>query len=144
MFDFSLFDEMSKMFDEPFFSSQVTTKYSVPAFPPVRVVQRENKVSFKFALAGYKKEDIHIKFEKDCLLLSTSESFNKAEDKKEKSTKVLVDNFKTPKFSYKYFVPSDKFDFDKTEASFTDGVLTVVVPAKDKVEEKKVKFVEIK
>ena len=102
---YDLIDEMSKVFDEPFFSSTVnTTKYSVPSFPPVRVVQRENKVTFKFALAGYSKEDIQIKFEKDSLVLSTTEKFNKSEAKKD-SSKVLVDNFKTPSFSYKYFIP---------------------------------------
>lgn len=136
---YDLFEEMSKIFDDPLFSS---AKYTVPAFPPVRVVQRENKVSFKFALAGYTKEDIQIKFEKNSLVLSTTEKFNKAEAKKD-SNKVLVDNFKTPTFSYKYFIPSDKFEFDKAEASFENGVLSISVPTKEKKEEK-AKFVEIK
>ena len=140
---YDLIDEMSKVFDEPFFSSTVnTTKYSVPSFPPVRVVQRENKVTFKFALAGYSKEDIQIKFEKDSLVLSTTEKFNKSEAKKD-SSKVLVDNFKTPSFSYKYFIPNDRFDFDKAEASFENGVLFVSMPAKDK-KEIKPKIIEIK
>ena len=145
---YDAFDALSKIFDssDPLSFSSITTeekRYSVPAFPPVRVVQRENKISFKFALAGYKKEDIELNFERDCLVLSTTKEFNKTEEKKKDDCKVIVDNFKTPQFAYKYFVPSDKFDFDKVEATFDNGVLSITIPKKEKVEPK-AKKIEIK
>ena len=141
MFSYKLFDDMSRLFDSEFFSNEA--KYSVPSFPPVRIVQRDNKVSFKFALAGYKKDDIQISFDKDYLLLATTEKFNKAKSEEKVSSKVLVDNFKVPVFSYKYFIPSDKFNFEETEAKFEDGVLSIIIPAKAK-EEVKPKLIEIK
>ncbi len=148
---YDVFDEMSNLFDDFGFSttkftavnSNPKSKYSVPAFPPVRIVQRDNKISFKFALAGYEKKDIELNFEKDCLVLSTTKEFNKAEEKKKEDSKVIVDNFKTPEFSYKYFVPSDRFDFEKVEAKFDNGVLFITIPKKEKIEPK-IKKVEIK
>ena len=143
MYNYKIFDEMSKLFDREFFGADTITKYSVPAFPPVRIVQRDNKVSFKFALAGYKKDDIQVSFEKDCLILSTTEKFKKESSEKKDSPKVLVDNLKTPVFSYKYFIPNDKFDFENVEAKFEDGILSISVPAKEKAIPEK-KFIEIK
>ena len=145
MFDLDVFDEMSKIFDGPFFGNVNTVrKYSVPSFPPVRIVKRDKKISFKFALAGYSKKDIEINFGKDCLILSTTKEFNTSKGKEDVAdNKVIVDNFKTPSFSYKYFIPSDKFDFEKTEASFEDGILYINIPASEKVE-KKLKKIEIK
>jgi len=149
-----LFDEMTKLFDEKLFTG--IDKYSVPSFPPVRVVKRENKVTFKFALAGYSKEDLDISFGKDCLILSTTDQYGKKlrkefddylnsyDEKKRSTAKILVDTFKRSEFSYKYFVPEDIFDFDKTTAEFKEGVLTIIIPAKDKKVENKIKKVEIK
>lgn len=143
---YDLFEEMSKLFgnlDEVSNTLTNAVKYSVPSFPPVRVVQREKKVTFRFSLAGYTKNDVEISFKKDCLILSTTPAFNKKEAAKEKGEKVLVDNFKTPPFSYKYFVPENMYDFEKTEATFADGVLTIVIPAREKIETKTTK-IEIK
>lgn len=147
-----LFDEMSKLFDENLFT---TTKYSVPSFPPLRVVKRDNKVTFRFALAGYSKEDLDISFGKDCLILSTTEDYKKRKGKeqeqlfneclkKDSKARILVDTFKDSCFSYKYFIPENSFNFEKTVAEFKDGILTIVVPARDKKVENKVKKVEIK
>ena len=149
---YDVFDEMSNLFDDFGFSttkftavsSNPKSKYSVPAFPPVRIVQRDNKISFKFALAGYEKKDIELNFKKDYLVLSTAKEFNEeALKKKVEDSKIMVDNFKTPNFSYKYFVPSDRFDFEKVEAKFDNGVLFITIPNKEKTEPK-VKKVEIK
>ena len=145
-----LFDEMSKLFDDSFFSG---TKYSVPSFPPLKVIKRDNKVTFKFALAGYSKEDLDISFGKDCLILSTTKEYGKRKkaefenlmlESKKPKAKVLVDTFKDTEFSYKYFIPEDKFDFEKANAEFKNGVLVIAVPARDKKLENKVKKVEIK
>lgn len=148
-----LFDEMTKLFDEKLFTG--IDKYSVPSFPPVKVVKRDNKVTFKFALAGYSKEDLDISFGKDCLILSTTEQYNDKLEKefaalcsvdkdKRPKAKVLVNTFKNSSFSYRYFVPEDKFDFDKAAAEFKDGILTIVVPSREKEKENKIKKVEIK
>lgn len=143
-----LFEEMSKLFDDSFFTG---TKYSVPSFPPLKVIKRDNKVTFKFALAGYSKEDLDISFGKDCLILSTTKEYGKrkrgeAEEafKPKPKAKILVDTFKDAEFSYKYFIPEDKFDFEKANAEFKDGILVISVPAREKKLENKVKKVEIK
>lgn len=150
-----MFEEMSKIFDDLDGSLSNTlknaAKYSVPAFPPVKVVQRKDKITFRFALAGYSKEDFEVTFKKDCMVLSTTAAFNKKEElrlknetkQKAEKARVLVDSFKTPKFSYKYFVPETKFDFDGTKAAFADGVLTITIPAFEKEMVKEPKKVNI-
>ena len=94
-----------------------------------------------------------VSFGKDCLILSTTEQYNDKlqkefialhsvdKDKRPKA-KILVNTFKNSSFSYRYFVPEDKFDFDKAAAEFKDGILTITVPAREK--ENKIKKVEIK
>ncbi len=143
-----LFDEMSKLFDDELFTR---TKYSVPSFPPLKVIQREKKVTFKFYLAGYSKEDLDISFGKDCLILSTTKDYERRKTaemyslmEKKKKAKILVDTTKNSSFSYKYFIPEDKFDFDAVQAEFKDGILEIVVPAREQKIENKVKKVEIK
>lgn len=133
-----------KLFDDSVFS---TTKYSVPSFPPLKVVQRDNKVTFRFALAGYSKEDLEINFGKDCLILSTTENYKEKYHKRrdtevsvtadKKNAKILVNTFKDGIFSYKYFVPENKFDFDKAGAEFKDGVLTVLFLQEKRKKKKK-------
>lgn len=143
-----LFDEMSKLFDDSFFTG---AKYSVPSFPPLKVIKRNNKVTFKFALAGYSKEDLDISFGKDCLILSTTEEYGKRKRgeveevfKPKAKAKILVNTFKDAEFSYKYFIPEDKFDFEKANAEFKDGILVIAVPAREREKENKIKKVEIK
>jgi HSP20 family protein len=143
-----LFEEMSKLFDDSFFTG---AKYSVPSFPPLKVIKRDNKVTFKFALAGYSKEDLDISFGKDCLILSTTKEYGKRKRgeleealKPKAKAKILVNTFKDAEFSYKYFIPEDKFDFEKANAEFKDGILVISVPAREKKLENKVKKVEIK
>lgn len=144
----NLFDEMSKMFDDELFTK---VKYSVPSFPPLKVIQREKKVTFKFYLAGYSKEDLSISFGKDYLILSTTDAFEKRKEaetcsllERKSKSKILVDTTKNISFSYKYFIPEDKFDFDAVQAELVDGILEIVVPAREQKIENKVKKVEIK
>lgn len=134
---YNSFGEIMKIFDD--FSGAVVKKnYPTPSFPPVKVIQRKDNLEFKFFLAGYKKDEIKLKFDKDCLVLTADHEESVSEDEK-----VIVNNLKTPNFSYKYFIPEDKFDFNTAEAEFTDGVLIIKVASKEEVKQE-VREIEIK
>ena len=111
----------------------VEKKYCVPSFPPVEVKANDNGMSFKFVLAGYKKEDLKIDFERSSLILSTSETFKEPEEDKD----VVVSTIKTPMFRYAYSIPITKLDTEKTSAKFEDGILTITIPPLEEGKKKK-------
>lgn len=96
-------------------------------FPPVDVLIDEDKnLFFKFALAGYNKEDINIFFSGDYMRL-------KLEPKEEvlkSKYKYLNKGIKHAKATSSYYVPYQKYDTEKVEASFEGGLLKVKIPSK--------------
>lgn len=111
----------------------VEKKYCVPSFPPVEVKRNDNGMSFKFVLAGYKKEDLKIDFERSSLILSTSETFKEPEEDKD----VVASTIKTPAFRYAYSIPITKLDIEKTSAKFEDSILTITIPPLEEGKKKK-------
>ena len=97
------------------------------------VKANDNGMSFKFVLAGYKKEDLKIDFERSSLILSTSETFKEPEEDKD----VVVSTIKTPMFRYAYSIPITKLDTEKTSAKFEDGILTITIPPLEEGKKKK-------
>lgn len=132
---FNIFDDldaMDSMFD---FLAPMTVGYSCPAFPPTNVELKEDgAMKFDFALAGYKKEDLNIDYSNNKLILATTDDFNKSlsKEKTEDNSKVLNHGIKKISFNYSYLIPENKFDVDKLTAKFEDGILTILIPARDK------------
>jgi len=111
----------------------VEKKYCVPPFPPVEVKANDNGMLFRFNVAGYKKEDLKIDFERSSLILSTSETFKEPEEEKD----VVVSTIKTPAFRYGYSIPITKLDTEKTSAKLEDGILTITIPPLEEAKKKK-------
>lgn len=129
--------------------SENELRYSVPSFPPANIyIKEDGSINFKFALAGYSKDDLKISLDEDTnsLLLKTSDDFDKKkdDDKENTKTKWLVEKLKTPKFSYTYTLPSQKFDFDSADAKFEDGILTISVKKLEKPKKDENKYIRIK
>lgn len=125
----SLLDEFNHMFDLDSAVSDAV-KYSVPSFPPCNVViLKDGSITFKFALVGYKKEDLAIEYEKDALVIKTAKDYKPIEISE--GSKVLNNGIKTPAFSYKYALPESKYDITKLKATFAESTLTITIPAKE-------------
>lgn len=112
---FRMFDEM----DRRFFNN-------APAVSAFRTDVLDSGDAFKLEaeLPGFKKEDIKIDIENDCLTISAVRS---ADNKEEKDNYVKRERF--------YGAFSRSFDVsginqDGIEAAYTDGVLTVTLPKK--------------
>ncbi len=114
------------------------SKYSVPSFPPCNVIIGDDgSMNFEFALVGYSKEDLGIDYKNNSLILYTTKEFEK---KEEPTTNYLVKGIKTPSFNYAYLVPEAKFDIQKLEAVFNNGMLKINIPMKKQQEKPKTVF----
>lgn len=112
--------------------------YSTPQFPPVDIeFDKETKdMYFTFALAGYQPDEIDVKFEENYLVLS-SEIISKEKDENKSFYKKGI---KKTSFSVKYTVPVTKYDTDNTEASFSDGLLKIKIPAREEIKPKQIEI----
>lgn len=136
---FSLFDALwdseFSITDSPLLSF---SGYSTPQFPPSDIeFDKETKdMYFTFALAGYKPEEIDVKFEENYLVLS-SEIIT---EKKDENKAFYKKGIKKTSFSVKYAVPVTKYNTEETEASFSDGLLKIKIPAREEIKPKQIKI----
>ena len=75
-------------------------------------------------LPGFKKEDISIDIDNECLTISAERSFDKKDDK---NNYVKRERYYG---SYSRSFDVSNIDIDKIEASYTDGILTLILPKK--------------
>ncbi len=112
---FRMFDEM----DRRFFTG-------APAVSAFRTDVLDTGDAFKLEaeLPGFKKEDIKIDIENDCLTIS---AVRNADNKEEKDNYVKRERF-YGSFTRSFDVSG--INVDAIEAAYTDGVLTVTLPKK--------------
>lgn len=101
-------------------------------FPPMNVFyQADDKaVEIEMALAGYKREEIKIEVDGNRLVVKGEPI--KTEEKTGKYFKKKINKLS---FTRAYELP-DAYDLEKIDASYEDGILSIHVPAKKKVEPK--------
>ena len=99
---------------------------SVPAVTAFRTDVLDTGDAFKLEceLPGFKKEDIKIDIENDCLTISAERS---SDDKDEKDNYVKRERF-YGSFTRSFDVSG--INVDNIEAGYSDGVLTVTLPKK--------------
>lgn len=90
------------------------------------IEKKEDHYEVQFPLAGYKKEQLELEFEKAFLTVS-------AELKEDEETKFAKS------FSETVYV-SDDVDADEITADYNDGILTVKLPIQKNKKSKKIKF----
>ncbi|MFO8065851.1 MAG: Hsp20/alpha crystallin family protein [Spirochaetota bacterium] len=107
--------------------------YPFYSYPPANIYMTENKtIVFEFALAGFEEENVNLEFRGDYMYLNATVP----EETGEQDIHYLKRRLKFKNIKdQKYYVPEDKFDREKAEAVFKNGVLTVTVPPKEEVAE---------
>ena len=122
----SAFEIFDRFFENGFYT---TGAYPAPSFPPTDVsIDKETKdLTFRIALAGYSKEEVKLTFEGDFLVLNLTKTDEEQDDKKS----VLKKGIKKESGTWRLGVPSSKYETSAVSAGFADGVLTVLVPAKE-------------
>jgi HSP20 family protein len=117
----SLFDDFFKPWNEwpdtdrPWNRTLVT--------PAVNITESTNDYLVSVAAPGLKKSDFKINVEKNMLTIS-SETENREEKKDENYTR---EEYNYSSFSRSFTLP-DEVNKEKIDASYTDGVLKIVLP----------------
>ncbi len=104
--------------------------YPAQSYPPANIYITEDKtMTFEFALAGFREEDIDLEVQGDYLVLSAKapDSELPPEGAHFFKRRLKLKNF----HEQKYYVPEDKFDRDKVNALFKNGILRVTIPPRE-------------
>jgi HSP20 family molecular chaperone IbpA len=96
-------------------------------FPPhdILLCKEDGHLEYRFAIAGYGKDDIKIAFEDDEMVISL-----KQKEGEDVMFEVLKKGIKSAEKTLRYPFPTQKFDIEKTKASMKDGILVVTIPRK--------------
>ncbi len=111
------------------------------SYPPVNIyVTAEKSLIFEFALAGFNEKDLNVEFKGDYLVFSAiAPVSDHGSGVKYFKRRLKFKNVPEQKF----FVPEGKFDQSKVKAVFKNGILKVIIPAREIIETKEGIKVEI-
>ncbi len=99
--------------------------------PATNVYENEQSVEIALSVPGYKKDQLQIEVDNDILAIRGNVA-----NQEESGSKHVYVEFKTANFEKKFRL-SDKLDAEKVNARFENGILTVTVPRKELVSQKK-------
>ncbi|NNF32462.1 MAG: Hsp20/alpha crystallin family protein [Saprospiraceae bacterium] len=139
----SLFPEKSLggFFDDFFnrsLSDMVGTDFTFSS-PSVNVIENENDFLVEVAAPGLSKEDFNVEVDKDHLIISAQKEMKK----EEKEGKYTRNEFNYSSFTRRFFLP-ETVDGDNIEATYTDGILKLVVPKREEAKAKAPLSIKIK
>jgi HSP20 family protein len=110
-----------------------TDYYPSYMYPPATIsLNREKKMVFEFALAGFDEKNISVQFRGDYLIFSAKAPAGAEPDEAVQYFKRRLKMRDVEE--QRYYVPADKFDQGGTQAVFRNGLLRLVVPPRAKVE----------
>jgi HSP20 family molecular chaperone IbpA len=131
---FSLFDEVMGAL-EPV--QRVSGQLLNGVFPPTNYMRdKDGNLSFEFAVAGYKEEEIDLTFKDDTMVLE----LNPKERTLEEGTRFIQQGIRRAPSKLKAFVPVSKFDTAKAQATLSEGLLRVSIPIREESKDLKVKI----
>ncbi len=135
------FNSLMKNFLSDDFFNWPTAKWETGRnnFVPVNISEDENGFNLHLAAPGMKKEDFKVELDGDSLIIS-------AEVKEESEAKTA--NFTRKEFGFKSFkrafvLPENSIYTDAIEASYENGVLSLVLPKKEEAKPQPAKMIEI-
>ena len=137
----NIFETFDEIFDSIFNGHELTGKLNFalgnlyPSYPPTDIYLKEDKtLVLEFAVAGYPEDSVELNYIGEYLNLKLSNY-----DSGEKKT-YLKQGIKHTNIETKYIIPTDRYDLSKLEAELKNGILKVTIPAREKVESKKIEI----
>jgi HSP20 family molecular chaperone IbpA len=128
-------EDMREHFREKFKWHSHCDFYPYYSYPPINIfLTKEKSLVFEIALAGFEEKDIDLQFRGDNLYLSAKapKAAGQEEGIQYFKRRLKLKNIE----EQRYYVPEDKFDRTKVDARFKDGLLRVVIPAREEEKEK--------
>ncbi|GIX40353.1 MAG: heat-shock protein Hsp20 [Leptospiraceae bacterium] len=134
--------DMEKMFTDlrRGFDLQVeeASKFIQKFIPSINVTEDEDKITIKVELPGVEPKDVNLTIENDTLVIEGE----KKEEKQSEQEKVKILESAYGHFKRVIALP-ETIDANKIEATYKNGVLTIVLPKKEEAKKPKQK-IEIK
>jgi HSP20 family protein len=134
----TVFDDFFKPWNE-WFDTSTSLLNRTLTVPAVNIVETKDHFNLSFAIPGMKKDDFHIDMEGNML----SVSCEKEESKEEKEHKYTRKEYNYSTFSRSFSLPEDVIK-DKIQATYTDGVLHLMLPKKDEAKKTILKSIQVK
>lgn len=119
----TVFDDFFKPWNEWFDDNRWHKMLTVPA---VNITEAENEYKVVLAAPGMKKEDFKIAVEGNMLTISSEQEQSNEEKQKTYTRK----EYNYSSFSRSFTLP-DEVNKEKIEASYADGLLSLVLPRKE-------------
>lgn len=127
------------MFEGDRFFDDFFSKRNYMKVPAVNIKENDKGFEVEMAIPGMKREDIRIEMKHNMVTVSGE----KKEEKEEKEATFHKKEFAYDSFTRSFAVPENTMA-DQIEASFTDGVLKLMIPKlSDKKEDRQVKTIQI-
>lgn len=117
---------------------ETPTRKIQSTLPAVNIKETDKSFELEVAIPGMKKKDIKLDIERDILTISSEQN---------KENEVKNDGFTRREFHYASFKRSfsipESVDADKIDATYTDGILNILLPKKEEMTPKS-KSIKIK
>ena len=115
---------------------------SVSTFvPKANIKELEKEYLIELAVPGYSKKDFELNVEDDNLKISAHKEIKKEDARPEQGRREDIDKLIHSEYYIedfeRSFTLSKNVDTDKIEATYKDGIMTVVIPKKEEVMLKK-------
>lgn len=108
--------------------------------PSVNIIEHKDNYHIEMAAPGLKKEDFHIRIDKDQLVIESK--IEKSEEATDHQGKYTRREFQYGSFKRSFHL-SDKINSDKINASYTDGILVLTIEKREEAKEKAPRNIEI-
>ena len=109
--------------------------------PYANLKETDTTLEVELAAPGMKKEDFKIEIENNMLKISTRKELKK--DQTEKKESYVKKEFSYHSFYRSFYLP-DFIDENKIEASYTNGILHVIISKKEGGQKKTTRRIDIK
>ncbi len=116
----------SNLFDEVL-GSEILDRNIVYHQPKANIIENETAYSIELLVPGYEKEDFSLSINENKLNVEGKATI---EDKKFKQNEFTIKNF-----SRSFYLP-DNINKEKIEATYEQGILTLIIPKKEEFTKK--------
>ena len=133
----SVFNDFFKPWNEWFDNGGLMNRFN--EVPSVNIVEQKDAYNVSLAAPGLKKGDFNIDIDGNMLTISCE----KEETKEEKEKKFTRKEYNYSSFSRSFTLP-EEINREKIEASYTDGVLHIVLPRREDNKKVSAKHIAVK
>ena len=134
----NVFDDFFKPWNE-WFDTSSTLMNRTLTVPAVNITETKEEYKLSFAIPGMRKDDFEIGVDGNMLTVSCE----KEESKEEKEHRFTRKAYNYSSFSRNFSLP-EEVSKDKIQASYTDGVLTLMLPKKEEAKKLAAKSIMVK